>query len=225
MFFVAFSYDGEAHGELWTLDLLLMRPGGKYPSTMFTRALLSPAGRRRRRLQTNMEDLGRRWQLLRRGAVSLCASVVVLAVWGSAAAATAYPLEVLPPECKRSTDPQTGAELLFLTTAPENDANLYFHEYSWLADESVILFTSSRAKGGLMGYVTATGELIRFHTPQGALGGATAAVRDNTVIAVRGRSVVEIKLAIQPSNDPAARPSRVGGRSTTKVPRPCWLSR
>ena len=54
------------------------------------------------------------------------------------------------------TDPQTGAELLFLTTAPENDANLYFHEYSWLADESVILFTSARTNGGLMGYVTAS---------------------------------------------------------------------
>jgi hypothetical protein len=49
------------------------------------------------------------------------------------------------------TDPRTGAELLFLTTSPEKDANLYFHEYSWLADESVILSTSSRAKGGLMG--------------------------------------------------------------------------
>ena len=37
-----------------------------------------------------------------------------------------------------------------------------------------------------MGYVTATGELIRFHTPQGPLGGATAAARGNAVFAVRG---------------------------------------
>src|SRR5690349_17936630 len=63
-----------------------------------------------------------------------------------------YPLEVLPPEHKRMADPKTGAELLFLTTAPEDDSNLYFHERSWLEDESVILFNSSRVKGGLMGY-------------------------------------------------------------------------
>ena len=135
------------------------------------------------------------------------AATLLLAV--ASAAATSYPLEVFPPESKRMTDPQTGAELLFLTTAPENDANLYFHEYSWLADESVILFTSSRSHGGLMGYLTATGELIRFNSPQGPLGGATAAARGNAVLAVRGRSIVEIKLAIQPSGAPARSPSRV----------------
>jgi hypothetical protein len=107
------------------------------------------------------------------------------------------------------TDPRTGAELLFLTTAPESDMNLYFHDYSWLADESIILFTSSRARGGLMGFLTATGELIRFNTSQGSLGSATAAARGNAVLAVRGRSIVEIKLAILPSSAPAAHPSRV----------------
>lgn len=123
--------------------------------------------------------------------------------------AAAYPLEVLPPEHKRMTDPTTGAELLFLTTAPATDANLYFHEYSWLADESVILFTSSRTNGGLMGYVTATGELIRFHTPRGGVGGATAAAKGNAVFVVRGREIVEIRLKIQPSESPGTRRSRV----------------
>lgn len=127
----------------------------------------------------------------------------------TALAGTSYPLEVLPPEHQRMTDPKTGAELLFLTTAPAKDANLYFHEYSWLVDESVILFTSSRTNGGLMGYVTATGELIRFNTPQGGLGAATAAAKGNSVLAVRGREIVEVKLNIQPSESPAKRPSRV----------------
>ncbi len=122
---------------------------------------------------------------------------------------TSYPLEVLPPEYRRMVDPKTGAELLFLTTAPENDVNLYFHEYSWLADESVILFTSSRTNGGLMGYVTATGELIRFKTPQDGLGAATAAAKGNSVLALRGRTIVELKLAIQPSDAPDLRRSRV----------------
>ena len=125
------------------------------------------------------------------------------------AAQNSYPLEVLPPEHRQMTDPKTGTELLFLTTAPDNDVNLYFHEFSWLADESVILFTSSRTNGGLMGYVTATGELIRIHTPQGGLGGATAAGRGNSILAMRGRSIVEIKLVIKLSDAPTLRRSRV----------------
>ncbi|MSU57111.1 MAG: hypothetical protein EXS35_02840 [Pedosphaera sp.] len=137
------------------------------------------------------------------------AASLLLFTGAAKVSATSYSLGVLPPEHQRMTDPKTGAELLFLTTAPADDVNLYFHEYSWLADESVILFTSSRTNGGLMGYVTATGELIRFNTPQGGLGAATAAARGNAVLAARGRDIVEVKLKIQPSESPTTRPSRV----------------
>lgn len=137
----------------------------------------------------------------RQRARGVCAITLSLFVSAGSASETSYPLEILPAEHRRMTDPVTGADLLFLTTAPENDSNLYFHERSWLADESVILFTSSRRKGGLMGYVTATGELLRFNTPQGGLGGATAAVKGSTVLATRGRSIIEVKLVIH--SDPA----------------------
>ena len=120
-----------------------------------------------------------------------------------------YPLEVMPPESRRMADPKTGAELLFVTTAVTTNMNLYFHEYSWLGDESVILLTSARANGGLLGYVTQTGELIRLKTPRGSLGGATAAARGNAFFAQRGREVVEITLAIQASDAPASRASKV----------------
>jgi oligogalacturonide lyase len=177
---------------------------------MFTRIFCSPAERARWFLRRSIAfSVGFRAPSRRRCAIQLCVGVIALVAGAALAAENVYPLEVLPPEHRRMIDPQTGAELLFLTTAAENDANLYFHEYSWLADESVILFTSARAKGGLMGYVTATGELIRFQTPQSSLGGATAAARGNAVFAVRGRSVVEIKLTVEPSRTPAARPSRV----------------
>jgi hypothetical protein len=106
-------------------------------------------------------------------------------------------------------DPKTGAELLFLTTAPEDDSNLYFHERSWIEDESVILFNSSRAKGGLMGYITATGELLKFNTPEGPIGSATGAAKGNGVLAARGSNIVEIKLSIQTSGNVAAQPSHV----------------
>jgi oligogalacturonide lyase len=139
----------------------------------------------------------------------LCTTALALFNVVAPAANNSYPLEVLPPEHWRMTDPKTGAELLFLTTAPGNDANLYFHEYSWLTDESVILLNSSRTNGGLLGYVTATGALIRLTTPQGGLGGATGAAKGNAFFAVRGRSIVEIKLAIEPSPAPTTRPSQV----------------
>jgi hypothetical protein len=177
---------------------------------MLTHTFFSPAGRPCWLSERSPESsVGNRASSLRRLAVNLCAGVIALVACGATTAETSFPLEVFPPEHKRMTDPRTGAELLFLTTATATNLNLYFHDYSWLADESVILFTSSRAEGGLMGYLTESGELIRFHTPQGKLSGATAAARGNALFAVQRRNIVEVKRAIQPSSRPAARLSRV----------------
>ncbi|MCL4788785.1 MAG: hypothetical protein KJ070_18655 [Verrucomicrobia bacterium] len=148
---------------------------------------------------------------------SLSVAKLVILTCSAFGRGDSYPLEVLPPEHRRVTDPKTRVELLFLTTAPEKDVNLYFHEHSWLADESVILFTSARTNGGLMGYVTATGDLIRFHSPRGGFGGATAAARGNSVLAVRGREIVEIKLAIRPAA------SFKGRSSVTATERVLWV--
>ena len=115
---------------------------------MFARIYCPPAARPLWFSQRSLDFSVRSRALSRRRfALNLCLGVVALVAGAAIAAENAYPLQVLPPEYRRMTDPRTGAELLFLTTAPEKDANLYFHEYSWLADESVILFTSSRAKG------------------------------------------------------------------------------
>lgn len=126
-----------------------------------------------------------------------------------------YDLPVLPAEHKRMADPETGAELTFLTTHPAKDTNLYFHERSWLADESVILFNSGRAKGGLMGYIVRTGELIRLTTPRGPLGGATAAVNRRRLYAMRGREVLEVLLELMISNDPKRTASRAKANERT----------
>ena len=58
---------------------------------------------------------------------NLLSTALALIAVSTVAAETTYPLEVQPPEHRRMTDPKTGAELWFLTTAPENDANLYYH--------------------------------------------------------------------------------------------------
>ncbi len=120
-----------------------------------------------------------------------------------------YLLEVFPPEHQRVKDPVTGADLLFITTHPTRDLNLYFHERSFLADESMVLFTSERERGGLMGYLFATGELVRIHTPDGGVGGATAAKSRNSVFVLRGRQVLELALRIQTSQNPFKAPSQV----------------
>jgi hypothetical protein len=141
----------------------------------------------------------------------LLRSMALCLILGSAmpAGAEAYSLEVLPPEHRRMTDPETGAELLFLTTGPSHDQNLYYEQRSWLADSSLILFTSDRDGGGLMGYIVETGELVRIATPKGALSAATAAKERNSMFAARGAEIVELALEIEPSPEPAARPSTV----------------
>lgn len=137
--------------------------------------------------------------------------LLVAAVAPSHAAADAEPfrLEVLPPEHKRMVDPRTGAELLFLTTDRARDTNLYFHERSWLADGSMILFLSARAGGGAMAYVVETGELVRLSGPHGPISGVNAAATTRSIFGRRGDAVVQWSLAVKVSPDPRAAPSEV----------------
>ncbi|UCH36159.1 MAG: hypothetical protein JSV65_07350 [Armatimonadota bacterium] len=143
-----------------------------------------------------------------RRAVATVLVLVGLAVWAHSDDAE-YRLPVLPAEHKRVNDPLTGADLLFVTTSPARDHNLYFHQRSWLADDTVLLFTSDRPEGGLMGYLFATGELVRFVTPTGGLGAATAAREGNRVFAARGRDIVELSVVVEPADDPGQMPSTV----------------
>ncbi|MBM3493038.1 MAG: hypothetical protein FJX72_01755 [Armatimonadetes bacterium] len=142
-------------------------------------------------------------------------NVMLFAVFASLPAAKphaptgAFALDVLPSERRIVKDAVTGAELAFVTTDPEVDNNLYFHERSFLADDSLVLFTSRRKAGGLMGCLLVTGELIRFSTDEGGLHGATAARRGNRVFALRGRSVVEWTISIRASSDAMRAPSKV----------------
>lgn len=128
---------------------------------------------------------------------------------GTACAQELYSLAVLPPEHRLETDAVTGAELTYLTTDPARDVNLYFHERSWLSDESMIVFLSDREGGGHMGYLTATGELVRLDTERGRLSAVTAARDFPGLFVVRGRDVLELRLEITVSPDIAAQASTV----------------
>lgn len=128
---------------------------------------------------------------------ALMFSLAVAAALGGHAASTEYDLPVLPPESRVMADPSTGTELLFLTTDAATDQALYYEQRSWLADGSMILFMSSRKEGGLMGYLTKSGHLVRIVTPSGGLGGATAARKGARLYACRGRDVVELSLRVR----------------------------
>lgn len=136
-----------------------------------------------------------------------------------------YPLEVFPPEHQRMKDPMAGADLLFITTHPARDLNLYFHERSFLADESMVLFTSEREQGGLMGYLFATSELVRIATPEGKVGDATAAKSRNSVFVMRGKQVLELAIRIEPGTNPLKTPSRVFATERVICTLPEHLSR
>ena len=149
------------------------------------------------------------------------AGLVLMALFFGALAAHAaapafgdrYPLEVFPTEAKRMVDDQTGAELLFLTSGPTKNQNLYFHQRSWLSDNSMILFASQRERGGLMGYLTATGELVRITASDGApTGGATAAVNHPAVYTMAGPRVLEIVFDIEASKEPGTAKSKIWAR-------------
>jgi len=124
-----------------------------------------------------------------------------------------YALEVLPSEARPMTDEESGAELLFLTSGPTENKNLYFHERSWLQDSSMILFHTHREPSGLMGYLVETGELVRFRAADGTpLSRATATASRPTVYAMAGNRVVEVAVDIEASSDPRTVPSAVWAR-------------
>jgi hypothetical protein len=90
-----------------------------------------------------------------------------------------------------------------------HDNNLYFHQRSFLSDDSVALYESHPAGGYvLMGYICATGERIRISTPRGEAYLATAARSGNRVFARRAGDIVELTITLRVSVDPAVSPSQ-----------------
>jgi hypothetical protein len=124
-----------------------------------------------------------------------------------------YTLAVSPREDTAQTDPETGAELRFLTRGVPKATNLYFHQRSWLADGSVILFFSAHEPGGLMGYVVETGELVQVRAADGAkLSRPTAAKYGHSVYALAGDRVLEVELNLAYAGEGTGRRATVTAR-------------
>lgn len=133
------------------------------------------------------------------------------AILGLSAAAAAdgsktWEAEMLPPEFEDWTDPATGARVRFVTTHAADDANLYFHQRSWLPDESMLVFASNRTgRSEPYGYIEATGGLARL-APDGDPGfGFTAARRSNRIYLCKADGVYEWDVEIRAGDGKASK--------------------
>lgn len=136
--------------------------------------------------------------------------IVLLGALSGSLAAAGYPLEVLPPSDRHMQDPVTGVELLFLTAGSDvYDRGAYFHESAWLADDSLVIFNRVEPKKELLGYLFATGEVVRLSTPAGRLSGAATAHTGSRIFAYRDHQVLELTLSVEVSPDGGKTPSQV----------------
>lgn len=137
-------------------------------------------------------------------------SILVCMTCG-AEAQDSWDCEVFPSEREITTDPGSGAEVVFVTTAETLDRNLYFHQNSWLPDGSLLFFFSERGgQSELFGYVEATGELVRIQTADKPAGGLpTASRHGNRFFLSRGNSLFEWTVDVQPASSGSEKPTRV----------------
>ena len=126
--------------------------------------------------------------------ISALGCLSVLCVWP--AESSSWQCQVYPNESHEMIDAETGATILFVTTKESSDLNLYFHDRSWLADESMLIFTSDRAgKREPFGYVEETGEIVRFVPGEGvATQGYTAGKRTNSLYLIKDHGVYEWRM-------------------------------
>jgi len=77
---------------------------------------------------------------------------------------SSWDCQVLPSEQRVEVDSQSGAKIIFVTTAPSSDTNFYFHNRCFLWDNRLMLFLSDRfGRTEVMGYLMDTGELLRLN--------------------------------------------------------------
>ncbi len=132
---------------------------------------------------------------------SLLCSICITCCLSPADASERWSADVLPIEWKEIQDETSGAKLIFVTSSESSDINAYFHQRSWLPDESVLFFQSDRTgRNEIWGCLEKTGELIRFqHDGDGAISHFTAAIKDNALYFLRDKKLLEWHLNVNGS--------------------------
>jgi len=122
-----------------------------------------------------------------------------LAVFVQATAfSSTWDCEVLPSEQRVEVDAQSGAKIIFVTTDPASDTNLYFHDRCFLWNNRLMLFNSDRfGRTEIMGYLLDTGELVRLNRAQDAAAGSPVASRKgDRLFVVKENSICEWQMNI-----------------------------
>lgn len=107
-----------------------------------------------------------------------------------------------PSEQRTVVDEVTGARLLFLTTAPANDAKPYQTHTTWTADGRWVLFRSDRAGSGPQAFVVneSSGDIVQLTSGPTDTGSLNLSRRENVLYYVRGgregapRELVRLRL-------------------------------
>lgn len=142
---------------------------------------------------------------------ALLCSIGITCYLPSAIATERWSADVFPAEWKEIQDETSGAKLVFVTTAESNDINAYFHQRSWLPDESVLFFQSDRTgRNEIWGCLERTGELIRLQRDgDDSISHFTAALKDNALYFLRNKQLYELRLEVDASSDPENRKSKI----------------
>ncbi len=119
-------------------------------------------------------------------------------LYSSAHCASTWNCDVLPSEQKIEVDPQSGAKVIFVTTHPASDTNLYFHKRCFLCDNQLMLFYSNRfGRSEVLGYLMDTGELIRLNRPQDpAAGCPVASIKGDRLYVFKQGSIYSWKVDV-----------------------------
>lgn len=107
--------------------------------------------------------------------------------------------KVFPPEHEITTDPETGAKVVFVTSDTSKDVNLYFDLNCWFNDLSMMVFYSNRFNSyELFGYLTETGEIVRLQSPQiSRAGNVTVDYQSNDIYVVRDNAIYQWNVEIE----------------------------
>ena len=128
---------------------------------------------------------------------------------------------VLPAEREITVDEVTGVTVVFVTTHDAADRNLYFHERSWLPDESMLVFVSERTgRAEPFGYVEATGELVqlgRSADPPGS--GVTVSRYTSNLYLIKEGAVYDWAVDLVPSGVGGRTKVTVGERRICRLPK------
>ncbi|RJP18653.1 MAG: hypothetical protein C4527_28720 [Candidatus Omnitrophota bacterium] len=136
---------------------------------------------------------------------------MIIAVSAFTNSSISWQCPVQSAEWEKTVDPETGANVIFITTHPADDNNLYFHDRSWLEDESMVIFTSNRnGKTEPFGFIEKTGEIVRLNPPDfPSTAGFTAGKRNSCLYLTKADGVYEWQIGRKPVTEAVRQESRV----------------